>query len=449
MRNVGRLLRGGAVIGLLVFVFLTFTPFGKKNALIFSKITNQSNQNKSTTQETPLLNIIPVETTVAIPVNSYQVERSYTGTIIPRRSSSLSFEIAGKLTQITVDGGDRVEPGTPLAFLDTSTLKIKQQELFAQRKQLVAQLKEMQAGSRAETIAAARASVRQLSQQLQLARQKSARRESLYQEGAISREQQDEAANEASTLQARLDNAQSQLDELIVGTRPERIEAQEALIEQQDANIANLEVELKKSILQAPFAGTVSARLVDEGTVVGAGQSILKLVENNQLEAHIGVPVNAAAKIKVGNTFTLQIEQKNYQAQVGSILPEVDPQTLTVTIVFKLTQGGVAEVVPGQVAKLQLTETINHPGYWLPITALVEGERGLWSCYVLGEKQNVAASDQAVFPVKQQDVEVLYTQSDRVLVRGTLQPNQQVIVDGIHRIIPGQIVSVSNGKTKD
>ena len=45
-----------------------------------------------------------------------------------------------------VDEGDYVEMGTPIASLDTRTLENQRWELLAQRKQMVAQLKEMQAG---------------------------------------------------------------------------------------------------------------------------------------------------------------------------------------------------------------------------------------------------------------------------------------------------------------
>ncbi|MEM7594482.1 MAG: efflux RND transporter periplasmic adaptor subunit, partial [Cyanobacteria bacterium P01_A01_bin.83] len=37
-------------------------------------------------------------------------------------------------------------------------------------------------------------------------------------------------------------------------------------------------------------------------------------------------------------------------------------------------------------------------------------------------------------------VELLETQGDRVLVRGTLQEGDEIIVDGTHRLIPGQLV---------
>ena len=442
--NSSRLLWSAAILVLSIWVIFLISPSARNSLSNLPKSSNPKGRNNLESKTSPSVSLIPVETTIIKPVKSYQVFRTYTGTIVSRRSSALSFELAGKLTNIIVDEGDRVESAIALAFLDTSTLKIKQRELLAQRKQMVAQLKEMQAGTRGETIAAARASVRQLKTELELAHQKSDRRKKLYTEGAISQEQRDEAVNEVATVQARVDREQSQLDELLAGTRSERIEAQQALIEQQDIKIANLELELEKSVLKAPFTGRISARLVDEGTVVEAGQSIFRLVEDRNLEAHIGVPVTTASQIRIGETLPLQIGRKSYQAKVSSILPELDPNTRTLTIILRLKQGAVTEVFSGQVARLQLTETINTSGYWLPTTALVEGQRGLWSCYVLGKREDIASENKSVFQVEQKTIEILYTQSDRNLVRGTLQPNNQVIIDGIHRLVPGQLVTVTN-----
>ncbi|NET68800.1 MAG: hypothetical protein F6K63_32165 [Moorea sp. SIO1G6] len=133
--------------------------------------------------------------------------------------------------------------------------------------------------------------------------------------------------------------------------------------------------------------------------------------------------------------------QKTYPARVSSILPELDSSTRTLTVVLTLDRDAVREVSPGQVARWKLAETIPTAGYWLPTTALVQGVRGLWSCYVLGE---LAESDLSgathVFSVKRRDVEILQTQSNRILVRGTLQPGDQVIVGGTHRLVPGQQV---------
>ena len=429
--------------GLLVFLL---TPPGRKWV---SKLpilsTFQSNQ-AATTQDSFSTTILSVETMKVNLVDSYQVNRTYTGTIFPRRSSSLGFERGGKLLNLTVDLGEQVEVGTPLAVLDTKNLQTKQQELLAKRKQVKALLQELQAGARSETIAAAQSTVKSLYSQLKLAQTKSQRRQELYTSGAISREQLDEATTEVNTLQARLNKAQNQLDELLTGTRPEKIEAQQAVLQQLDAKFASLELELEQSTLKAPFTGRIAQRFVDEGTVVSAGESIFTLVEANALEAHIGVPVNTVSQIPLGSNQQLQIGARSYQARVLSTLPQLDSTTRTLTVVLGLDESATTEVRAGQVARLKLSENISDSGYWLPTTALVRGIRGLWSCYVLGNPENVASSPQKAFRVERREVEVIQTESERVFVRGTIQNTDRVIVNGNHRLVTGQLVVATQNK---
>jgi len=438
----GLLLRTTLLLSAGLLFFLLTSP-GRHLLKNFSVVQADQVGEKSKSKTTASARILPVQIQQVQSVNSYQVNRSYTGTVVPRRSSSFGFERSGKLEKIVVDEGNRVKAGTLLASLSTKSLKAQRRELLARRVQLVAQLKELQAGARSQTIAAARANVRNLRAQLRLASNKSRRRQELFSQGAISQEQLDEQITNVNALQASLDEAQSRLDELLAGTRGERIEAQKASIEQLDASIASLEIELEKSSLLAPFTGTISARLVDEGTVVAVGNPVFRLVEDGVLEARVGVPVTAANKLKIGRTLPVTIGQHNYSARVLSILPELDPNTRTTTVVLKLNSQAVRKVSSGQVARLQLTETISDTGYWLPTTALVRGVRGLWSCYILGkpsQSKSITNGSNQSFRVEQRDVEILHNTGDRVLVRGTLQTGDQVIINGIHRLVPGQLV---------
>ncbi len=423
--------------GLLVFLFI---PSGRNWLSKLPILSTLQNEGAATAQDSDAITILPVETVKVNSVDSYQVERTYTGTIVSRRSSSLGFERGGKLQSLTVDLGEQVEVGTLLAALDTKNLKANQHELLAERKQVKAQLQELLAGSRIETIAAAQSTVKSIQSQLKLAQTKGQRRQELHTSGAISREQLDEATTEVNTLQARLNKAQSQLDQLLAGTRPEKIAAQQALLEQLDAKLASLEVELEQSTLKAPFTGRIAKRLVDEGTVVSAGESIFTLVEASTLEAHIGVPVNAASQIPLGSKQQLKIGSRTYQAEVLSTLPQLDYATRTLTVVLRLEQSAARDVRAGQVVRLKLSEHIADAGYWLPTTALVRGVRGLWSCHVLGESEFVPNDPNEAFRVERREVEVLQTESERVFVRGTLQNNDRVIVKGNHRLVTGQLV---------
>ncbi|MBE9138480.1 DUF2118 domain-containing protein [Nodosilinea sp. LEGE 07088] len=207
---------------------------------------------------------LPVEVVSLTPVESYTVERQYTGELVAQRSSALGFEQGGTVVALLVDEGDRVSAGQPLARLDTRSLETQRQQLVAQRDQAVATLNELQNGPRQQSIAAAQAAVGDLEQQLALAKTQRDRRADLYARGAISREELDQQTFGAGALENRLAQAQSELDELLAGTRPEQIAAQAARVNQLEASLRAVDVDLSKAVITAPFAGRISDRPVDE-----------------------------------------------------------------------------------------------------------------------------------------------------------------------------------------
>lgn len=197
-------------------------------------------------------------------------------------------------------------------------------------------------------------------------------------------------------------------------------------------------LEIRLEAIKPSFPKLDAKRFVDEGTVISPGQPVLTLVENDALEAHVSVPVATGLQIPIGRIQQLQLKAKTYQAQVISTLPQVDSVTRTSTVILRLPAAATGEVRAGQITRLSLSKTISEPGYWLPTTALVKGIRGLWSCYVLGRSE--VADGRGAFRIEQRELEVLHTQSDRVFVRGTLQQNDQVVINGNHRLVVDQLV---------
>lgn len=381
-----------------------------------------------------------VETVTASPEDSYEVSRAYTGEVASVQASELGFERNGQLTALLVPEGSQVQTGAPLARLDTRNLQTQRLQIEAEKAQANAQLRELEAGARTEDIAAASAAVRDLEQQIGLQRSQLTRREFLYARGAISKETLDEFSFGEGALQARLDQSRSQLQELQNGTRPEQISAQQAVVQQLDARLADLDVTIAKSTLNAPFSGTVSEHKVDIGTVVNAGQSVLRLVESATAEARVGIPVTAINKLGIGEEKTLEVNGEKYSATVDSILPEVDEQTRTQTVVLTLEPSASARLSPGQTVRLNLTERIASEGFWLPTEALTQGLRGLWICYGVVPEENSTEKGEITYVVETKSVEVVYQEGDRVFVTGTLQADDTVVASGSHRLVPGQQV---------
>lgn len=415
-------------------------------------------------EETPSAKsrMLPVEALAVEQVSSYQVPRIYTGEIAALRNSSLGFERVGELVQVMVNEGDHVNAGTPIARLDTQNLATQRRQIEAQKAQAQARLAELENGARPEDIAAAEAEVRDLEQQLILQETQEQRREYLYERGAIAREQLDEFTFGANSLQAKLNQAQSRLKELLNGTRFEQVDAQVAAVEQLQAQLEDIDVNIAKSTLTAPFDGIIAERKIDEGTVVNTGQAVVELVEAAAPEARVGVPAAVANQLQIGSAQTIRVNNQPYPAEVAAILPQVNSATRTQEIVLRLEPTAIGDIEPGQTARLTITETLQADGYWLPTAALTQGIRGLWTCYVLVPVSESAKIDEASFVedpegekrqdrnfvVEQRSVEIIQQESGgdratantRVLVKGTLEPGDQVVASGIQRLVPGQAV---------
>lgn len=394
--------------------------------------------------------VLSVATTSLDPVSSYVVKGAYTGQVVARRTSSLGFDRGGLVSQVWVEDGEQVSPGQLLAELDIQALQTQRQQLLAQRNQALAQLKELEIGPRAETVMAAQARVEEIQGQQQLAATRLASRQRLYQEGALAQENLNEALTQKDTFTAQLRAAQSSLDELVTGTRPEQISVQQAQVQQIEAQLATLDVNLEQSRLVAPFAGEIAAREVSEGSAVNPGQSILRLVEQDGLEARVGVPADILDQFVVGTPKSVRINNRSYTATVSAVLPELTMSTRTATVV--LVFESTADLIVGQTVQLEISQSLPaQDTYWVPTSALMPGAKGLWSVYTLAEAPPEAASaaasesppentDNAARQVEQASVEVVYTESERSLVRGTLSVGDQVITAGPQRVAPGQWV---------
>lgn len=382
---------------------------------------------------------IPVEVVVLTPVDSFTRERDYTGRVSAARTSELAFERSGKLMKVTVDEGDAVKQGMVLANLNTRHLEVIRQQLQAERAAAVAKLEELEAGPRPQTIAVSEAEVRQLSSKLKNLKADHRRNIELFERNAISKSLFETSQYDLEQQQALLDAAESRLAELKEGTRKEQIAAQKAVVANLDASLEDNQVDLDDAVLQAPFSGRISKRYADEGTVIATNIPLLRLVEDQKLEAHIGVPVAMAKSLKHGSSHTVQLNGKSYKATLKAILPELDPVTRTQEVVLSLNSEAAKSLVPGQVIRIAIAEPVEMQGFWLPLSALARGERGLWSAYAVIE------SDQEKETIlEKRQLEVLHTEGDRVLVRGTLKAGDRIVVDGIHKLANRQPVVVKS-----
>ncbi|MCA8920170.1 MAG: HlyD family efflux transporter periplasmic adaptor subunit [Planctomycetes bacterium] len=355
-----------------------------------------------------------------------------TGLLRAPRVSELAFGRGEILLEVAVEEGQRVERGALLTALDPRRIQARRTEAEARLAQARAQLDELERGPRAETLAAARAAVRQAEAEVALWSKKRARRARLVADGVASSEEGDENEAQLAVAEARLDVQREQLRELENGTRPERLAAQRALVAQLEGTQRAVESDWVDTRMVAPFAGFVAEIRAEVGEVVIPGSPIVRLVEDAPLEAWIGVPPETP--IEPGARTEVDVDGRPVTAWVKAALPELDPTTRTRTVILTLARD--PSLTPGRVATWRLPAPAPPQGWTVPLGALVRGERDTWSVFAL-------AGEGEGWIVERRRISVEGTDGERAWVAGDLGPEDRVIADGTHRIVPGQRVQPS------
>jgi len=324
--------------------------------------------------------------------DSYQVERAYGGEVRATRSSTLGFRHAGEVIRIHLEEGAAVEAGALLAELDAEPLEARVEQARAQ-------------------LALSEANLQVARANLELAEQTTRRFGELLEAGHTSEQRYDEVRLDLAAQQARIGVA-------------------EAGVAQARADLRLADVDLARSRIHAPYAGRVQARHVDEGAILVPGQPVLRFVETGVAEARIGLPIDVVDTLHSGASYTFRSGERSLTGTLAAILPEVDETTRTVTALFTLEDD---RLPAGASVELTLARDVAQRGFWLPLTALSEAQRGLWAVYALQDGPEGRVTQRRL-------VEVIHTERDRVFVQGTLNPGEQIVATGTQRIAPGQIV---------
>lgn len=397
---------------------------------------------------------LPVEIETLDLQESFLVQRRFTGTVVARRAVNLSFEGSGRVERVAVDEGASVATGDVLAELDVELLGAERARTASSRVPLQARLDELINGPRKETIAAARADLQALEEELSLAQLQRDRRAELVEKGTVSREQLETLAASVDTLTARRSASEARLSELENGTREETLAAQRGALAEVDAALAAIDVQISRSKLVAPFDGQIELRALDEGAVVSSmmPQTAFRLIETSALEARIGIPPHLASQLQEENAQRKVLVRGNaIGTDTVRLLPTVDAATRTVTVIFDLESVGAGQVRPGDVCTLELEVPRREAGAWVPLAALSESRRGLWSVYgIVSEPQAEDTSNaqsgsdrkaaDSPLTVDRLEVEVLHVAHGRAFVRGTFDGGERYVSSGAHRLVPGQPV---------
>ncbi|MGE3178733.1 MAG: HlyD family secretion protein [Vicinamibacterales bacterium] len=230
--------------------------------------------------------------------------------------------VGGRILELPVTEGARVEAGAVVARLDTEDASLALVRARAERAQAEAQLRLLRAGPRQEDVrqaeaqlAAARAEQGVAGAELSAAQVDVDRFEALLASNSGSRKQRDDAVARRDVARERVQAARDRaaaaaeaLARIKAGARREEIAAAEARVAAADAQISILEKAIADATVTAPLTGIVTDIVADAGELVAPRAPLIVITDLDRAWANVYVDEPVVPRLKIGQAATLHTD---------------------------------------------------------------------------------------------------------------------------------------------
>ena len=188
---------------------------------------------------------------------------------------------------------------------------------------------------------------------------------------------------------------------------------------------------LEECRIKAPFDGTVSDVLVEQGIQVNPGTAILKLVDLSTIEVSIPVPEGEIGKIRIGQKALIDVPALNIEGieahvKLKGVTAASPSHTYRCTLVPEKKQ---TDLYPGMVCKVRLSEVSDSLRIRIPASSVEMDSNGkfVWVVNdgVVGRKY----------------VTVDGYQEQGVVISSGLEPGDKIIVKGAAKVSTGMKVN--------
>lgn len=370
---------------------------------------------------------VAVETAVA-ETGSLEDAIEYVGTTQPFRLVSLRSQAEGRLINLEVDVGDAVAQGQPLGQIDDRLLAAQLNQAEAE----LAALRSEVAQAEAE-VSDAQAQVEQTRAELQQAQSDANRLQSLFQSGAITEQEAEQAQTAVVTAQQTVRSAEEQ-----VRTRRQAVIAAQGRVEAQRSVVAEQTERRQYSLLTSPLDGAVLERVSEPGNLVQPGDEVLTLGDFSAIKVIVQVSELELAQVRTGQAVQIRLDafsDQEFTGQVTRISPAADPTARLVPIEITMPNSG-GRIGSGLLARVQF-QSNQAARVVVPEAALAAaGEENESTLFVVeGSGENAKAAARSI--------QIGNRSNGQVEIRSGLKPGESYVARSSAPLKDGQAVRLS------
>lgn len=229
---------------------------------------------------------------------------------------------------------------------------------------------------------------------------------------------------DTAAAQARVRQSQAALDYAKSNTaqKPayeENIAALRSSVTAAEASVRSAEARRSDTILTAPIAGSVAARLMDPGATATSGQPILSLVATNHIWITFGVPEEVNRRVAVGMPVTVTFDalpDRQFIAKVVQQNPSADPTNRQFQVRAAIDNSQNI-LKPGMFARFKLVTARTPNAIVAPLEAVQKGAQG--NTVVVVDENNKA---------HRRPVTLGPANADVVSITSGIQPGEKVVI---------------------
>jgi len=262
------------------------------------------------------------------------------------REVELAINGNERIGELLVEEGDRITKGDLLAKLETERFEYAVERAKAIVESQLRVVERLEAGSRPEEIAKARADVAAAKAVESDAKRTYERNAELRKSNSVSQQVMDDALAAYESAEAQVQARQAVLDLAVAGPRKEDKEEAKALLKRYEAELAQAEHDLSDAYLYAPSNGVIQNRILEVGDMASPQKAVFTVALTNPVWVRAYAAEPDLGKIFEGmqaKVVTDSFPDKEYEAWVGFISPTaeftpkpVETRELRTTLVYQI-----------------------------------------------------------------------------------------------------------------
>ena len=253
--------------------------------------------------------------------------------LVQGEADATRFDIAarvdGRVKEIPVERGQNVPAGAVLVRIDNPETLAKFEQMKAAKAVAEAQLANILAGTRVETIAARKAEMERARAALVLAQKTFDRTHTLTEQGNAPQARLDQVTDNLHETERAVDQATSAYQQAVNGYTKEERAIASTNVEKANADIQSVQSIIDQLEVYAPVASQVYQRNVEPGEYVSPGVPLITLIDLADVWIHFDLREDLVKGLKVGDRFDVHI-------------PALDDRRITVEVKLIATKGEYA-----------------------------------------------------------------------------------------------------------